>query len=103
PREPDRLAYFFACAPEGTALPELARAAGSRWAIEECFLRARDDLGLDHCEARSWHGWHRHMTLVMAAQAFLATLAAAQARAAFGKPPEDKTSPSPHRNVHAAA
>ncbi|TFL16202.1 hypothetical protein [Jannaschia formosa] len=102
PREPDRLAYFFACAPEGTALPELARAAGSRWAIEECFLRAKDDLGLDHCEARSWHGWHRHMTLVMAAQAFLATLAATQARDAFGKPSEDKTSPTPQDAPEAA-
>jgi SRSO17 transposase len=101
--DPDRLAFFLACAPEGTALPELARAAGSRWAIEECFLRAKDDLGLDHREARSWHGWHRHMTLVMAAQAFPATLAATRARAAFGKPREDKTSPTPRRNVRKAA
>ena len=54
-----------------------------RWTIEECFLRAKDDLGLDHCEARSWHGWHRHMTLVMAAAAFLAKLAADQRRHAF--------------------
>ncbi len=76
-RDRDRLAFFFAYAPKGTALPEFARAAGSRWAIEECFLRPKDDLGLDHCEARSWHGWHRHMTFVMAAQAFLATLAVA--------------------------
>jgi SRSO17 transposase len=103
PRDPARLAFFFAYAPEGTALPELARAAGSRWAIEECFLRAKDDLGLDHCEARSWHGWHRHMTLVMAAQAFLAKLTAMQARATFGKPPEDKTSPAPRRNAPEAA
>jgi SRSO17 transposase len=103
PRDPARLAFFFAYAPEGTALPELARAAGSRWAIEECFLRAKDDLGLDHCEARSWHGWHRHMTLVMAAQAFLARLTAMQARATFGKPPEDKTSPAPRRNAPEAA
>ena len=67
-----RPVHFFAYAREGTALAELAAAAGSRWAIEDCFAAARDDLGLDHCEARSWHGWHRHMSLVMAAQAFLA-------------------------------
>ena len=41
-----------------------------------CFQRAKDDLGVDHCEARSWHGWHRHISLVMAAAAFLARLAA---------------------------
>lgn len=84
-------AYFLAFAPAGTSLAELAGAAGLRWTIEDGFLRAKDDLGLDHCEARSWHGWHRHMTLVMAAMAFLAKLAADQRRLAFGK--RDKPSP----------
>lgn len=100
-RNPDELAYYFAYAREGASLQELAGAAGLRWTIEECFLRAKDDLGLDHCEARSWHGWHRHMTLVMVAAAFLARLAADQRRTAWsrseihdsapGKP--NKTSP----------
>jgi SRSO17 transposase len=102
-RKPDELAYYFAYAREGVTLAELAGAAGLRWTIEECFLRAKDDLGLDHCEARSWHGWHRHMTLVMAAAAFLAKLAADQRRAAWrrvepdrGNPGKrDKTSPNP--------
>lgn len=75
-------------APRGVGLTELAGAAGLRWTIEECFLRAKDDLGLDHCEARSWHGWHRHMTLVMVAAAFLAKLAADLRRRASGKPNE---------------
>jgi len=90
-RDPKAVAYYFAYARTNTTLPELAAAAGLRWTIEECFLRAEDDLGLDHCEARSWHGWHRHMSLVMAAAAFLARLAADQRRAAFSKP--NKTSP----------
>ena len=81
-RHPDELAYYFVYATAGTALAEMAAAAGLRWSIEECFLRAKDDLGLDHCEARSWHGWHRHMTLVMAAAAFLAGIAADQRRTA---------------------
>lgn len=84
-RDPDAIAYYFAYAPAQTTLAELAAAAGLRWTIEECFLRAKDDLGLDHCEARSWHGWHRHMSLVMAAAAFLAGITAQQRRAAFGK------------------
>lgn len=90
-REPDKLAYYLAFAPQATALAELAGAAGLRWTIEECFERAKGDLGLDHCEARSWHGWHRHMTLVMAAAAFLAKLAADLRRTAWSKPNE--TSP----------
>jgi SRSO17 transposase len=90
-RDPKAVAYYFAYARTNTTLPELAAAAGLRWTIEECFLRAKDDLGLDHCEARSWHGWHRHMSLVMAAAAFLVRLAADQRRTAFSKP--NKTSP----------
>ena len=90
-RDPKAVAYYFAYARTNTTLPELA-AAGLRGTIEECFLRAKDDLGLDHCESRSWHGWHRHMSLVMAAAAaFLVRLAADQRRAAFSKP--NKTSP----------
>ena len=84
-KKPDEIAYYFAYARAGTSLEELAGAAGLRWTIEECFLRAKDDLGLDHCEARSWHGWHRHMTLVMTAAAFLARLAADQRRAAWSR------------------
>lgn len=89
-KEPDKLAYYMAFAPAGTSLAELAGAAGLRWTIEECFERAKGELGLNHCEARSWHGWHRHMTLVMAAAALLAKLAADLRRAA-AKPNE--TSP----------
>lgn len=75
-RDPDKRAYYLVFCRAGTTLAELAGAAGLRWTVEECFGRAKDDLGLDHCEARSWHGWHRHVTLVMAAAAFLARLAA---------------------------
>lgn len=91
-QDPSQLAYYLVFAPAGASLAELAGVAGLRWTIEECFQRAKDDLGLDHCEARSWHGWHRHMSLVMAAAAFLAKLAADQRRMAQGKPNE--TSPT---------
>lgn len=89
-KQPDKLAYYLVFAPTGTALPELAGAAGLRWTIEECFERAKVDLGLDHCEARSWHGWHRHMSLVMAAGAFLAKLAADLRRTVWSKPNETR-------------
>ena len=85
-------AYYLVFAPPGSTLAELAAAAGLRWAVEECFERAKNDLGLDHCEARSWHGWHRHMSLCMAALAFLAKLSADLRRSAWSKPNE--TSPN---------
>ena len=90
-RDPGAIAYYFAYARSDPTLADLAAAAGLRWTIEECFLRAKDDLGLDHCEARSWHGCHRHISLVMAAAAFLARLGADHRRSGLAKP--NKTSP----------
>ena len=44
-------------------------------------------MGLDEYEVRSWVGWHRHMTLAMAAHALLAlTRARLFARAASPQP-----------------
>lgn len=74
--KPEERAYYFVFAPAGADLTELAGAAGLRWTIEECFQRGKEELGLDHCEVRSWHGWYRHMSLCMAAAAFLARLSA---------------------------
>jgi SRSO17 transposase len=91
PRAPEVITYYFAYAHSNTSLQDISAGAGLRWTIEECFLRAKDDIGLDHCEARSWHGWHRHMTLVMAAAAFLTMLSANQRQRAFAK--VNKTSP----------
>jgi SRSO17 transposase len=88
---PDQRASYLVFSPTGTTLAELAGVAGLRWTIEECFQRAKDDLGLDHCEARSWHGWHRHMSLCMAAAAFLAKLAAELRRSTWSK--ANKTRP----------
>jgi SRSO17 transposase len=31
-------------------------------------------LELDHNETRSWHGWHRHVSLVMLAFAMMASI-----------------------------
>jgi SRSO17 transposase len=61
-------------APANTTLEDMGSIAGQRWRIEECFAIAKDKLGLSEYEVRSWCGWHRHMTLVMAAQSFLSVL-----------------------------
>jgi SRSO17 transposase len=81
--KPNERAYDLCFATEGTTLAELAGGAGLRWTIETCFETAKDELGLNHCEARSWHGWHRHMSLVMDALAFLAELRADLLRASM--------------------
>jgi SRSO17 transposase len=68
------LAFFTTWCPAGTPLETLVRAEGRRWAIEDAFETAKNELGLDHNETRSWHGWHRHVSLVMLAFALLAVV-----------------------------
>jgi SRSO17 transposase len=68
------LAFFTTWCPLGTSIEMLARVEGRRWAIEDGFETAKTELGLDHNETRSWHGWHRHVSLVMLAFAMTAVL-----------------------------
>ena len=72
--QPGELAYFVCFGPAGTALAELVRVAGTRWAIEECFEEAKGQVGLDQYEVRRWDGWYRHITLAMLAQAYLSVI-----------------------------
>jgi SRSO17 transposase len=72
--DPADVAYFACGGPPGTALAELVRIAGSRWAVEECFELAKGDCGLADYEVRGWRGWHRHMTLSMLALAVVAVV-----------------------------
>jgi SRSO17 transposase len=67
-------AFFATWCPQGTSIETLVRVGGRRWAIEDAFETAKNELGLDHNETRSWHGWHRHVSLVMLAFAMMAVL-----------------------------
>ena len=69
--QPHELAFYLTHAADGTALADLVRVAGTRWAIEACFEAAKGEVGLDQYEVRSWAGWHRHVTLAMLAHAYL--------------------------------
>ena len=68
------LAFFTTWCPAGTPVAVLVTVEGQRWAIEDSFETAKNELGLDHNETRSWHGWHRHVSLVMLAFAMLAAI-----------------------------
>lgn len=68
---PSDLAYYICFGPADTSIEELVRVAGCRWAIEECFQAARNETGLDHYQVRGYQAWYRHITLSMAAAAFL--------------------------------
>jgi len=68
------LAFFSTWCPKDTPLKKLVSVEGHRWAIEDSFEAAKNELGLDHNETRSWHGWHRHVSLVMLAFAMMALI-----------------------------
>lgn len=68
------LAFFSTWCPAGTPIETLVKVEGHRWAIEDSFETAKNELGLDHNETRSWHGWHRHVSLVMLAFAMMAII-----------------------------
>lgn len=68
------LAFFSTWCPKGTSMKTLVSVEGHRWAIEDGFETAKNELGLDHNETRSWHGWHRHVSLVMLAFAMMAAI-----------------------------
>lgn len=63
--------YYVSNAAPDCPLLEMAQAGHNRWPVEDCFLRGKQELGLDDYEVRGWRGWHHHMTLVMLAFWFL--------------------------------
>jgi SRSO17 transposase len=97
--KPQERAYYVTYGPDATELKELAAVAGLRWTIEECFQSAKGEAGFDHYEARSWHGWHRHITLSMLALAFLAGL---RSRLKQAQSDDDPSKPN-KRSLSAAA
>ncbi|WP_380282573.1 IS701 family transposase [Kitasatospora purpeofusca] len=74
--DPTKVAYYIAYAPADATLNELIAVAGARWAIEECFQSAKGQCGLDDYQIRRHQGWYRHITLTMAAHAYLTVLRA---------------------------
>ena len=72
--DPTDLAFFSTWCPKATPMAKLVAIEGHRWAIEDSFETTKNEFGLDHNETRSWHGWHRHVSLVMLAFAMMAII-----------------------------
>jgi SRSO17 transposase len=89
--DPTDLAYYLCYGPADTEDEQLIRVAGTRWAVEECFQTAKNEVGLDEYQVRRYDAWYRHITLAMWAHAFLAITAAASK----GAPTQTTTSSSP--------
>ena len=88
--------------PSGNIDGNMVEVEGHRWAIEDTSETAKNEFGLDHNESRSWHGWHRHVSMVMLAFAMMAVIRHAPIRRRQKKPnaePRQKPNQS-HAVVH---
>jgi SRSO17 transposase len=63
--------YYLCDWPASLSWRRLVAITRGRWRVEQDYQQLKEELGLDHCEGRSWIGWHHHVTLVMLAHAFL--------------------------------
>ena len=84
---PTALTAFLVFAPQHTTLLEAVHTAGTRWAIEISFEAAKQEVGLDQYEVRSWPGWYRHITVAMWAYALLSVVRARHLQEPSPSPP----------------
>lgn len=54
------------------SLDDLVLYANQRWTIEHFHREAKQFLGINEFEGRTWDGWHHHVTMVLLAHTFLA-------------------------------
>jgi SRSO17 transposase len=97
--DPTEIAYYLCYGPDDTSDEDLIRVAGTRWAVEECFQTAKNEVGLDDYQVRRYDAWYRHITLAMWAHAFLAVTAAASKGAATLSGTSSFPSPSARSDV----
>jgi SRSO17 transposase len=63
--------YYLAWGLDDLSLEDLVDLVHARWVVERFYQDAKGELGLDDHEGRPWHGFHRHVALVMLAHSFL--------------------------------
>jgi SRSO17 transposase len=80
------LAFYHCYNPNHAGFGELVHVAGARWPIEECFGSAKNEVGLDNYQVRTWDAWHRHITLAMLAHTFLTVTAHTAKKGGDNKP-----------------
>jgi SRSO17 transposase len=92
--DPTEIAYYRCYGPRGTRLRELVRVAGMRWAVEESFQTAKNEVGLDNYQVRRYDAWYAHITLSMLAAAFLTATRAREATKGATLPRQTRSSAS---------
>jgi SRSO17 transposase len=69
--DPVEYQYHLSNAPADTPLADLVTVALAHHSIEQLLAEAKGEVGLADYEVRHWHGWYRHVTLVLLAHTWL--------------------------------
>jgi SRSO17 transposase len=69
--EPEPRNYFFCSLPGPMTKKKLLRLVMQRWRTERVYEDLKGELGLDHYEGRRFPGWHHHISVVLACNAFV--------------------------------
>lgn len=69
---------WFCWGVDDSSIEGLVSLAHFRWVIEQFHRDAKQELGVDQFEGRTWKGWNHHISMVLLAYAFIATLRAEQ-------------------------
>jgi SRSO17 transposase len=69
--EPTPTKCFLTTLPRRMAKKQIVRTIKERWRVERMFEDLKGELGLDHFEGRSFHGWHHHVSVVLCCYAFV--------------------------------
>ncbi|MBV9024029.1 MAG: IS701 family transposase [Streptomycetaceae bacterium] len=77
--DPTEIAHYICYGPAASRLKDLVKVAAARWVVEESFQVAKNECGLDHYQVRLYPAWYRHITLAMAALAYLTAVRAEEA------------------------
>lgn len=73
-RRGGEIKYYATNHPASTSKAQIVRDIKARWSCETMHAQAKEELGLDHFEGRSWRGLTHHVTLVMLTMLFLQTV-----------------------------
>lgn len=63
--------YWLSTEPRGLPLPKLVHKSKLRWRIERDYQELKQQVGFGDYQGRGWIGFHHHITLCIAAYAFL--------------------------------
>ena len=63
-RQGKDIRFFLSWSPKDRDMLYWVRQIAGRWDIERCFQEAKQELGLDEYQVRTWLAWHRHLVLV---------------------------------------